>query len=248
MWTTNEKQILPVAFLIMLALTILLYFLLRNKSEKIKLIPFQVIAGCLIVLEIIKQYIALTADGGYDFWRLPVHFCSLILYCIIIVAFSKGKLQRYAKNLSIVATMFLFIIFSACPNIVIGGACNDVFATFYTFQSLSFHLLGVWWLMLSIALDDYIPVNKDLILLVITYAFYFGIMILFTYLTNTNYGGVILTSDIPLLETMRDAIGQVWYVIVLTIASLGVSVMLFYIYYFFVRLRNLIKSLFIKKA
>ena len=78
------KTLLP-ALIVMLAISIALRALLGKKDIKIRMIPIQVIAVILLLLEVGKQ--AVSFSRGYDLYHLPLHFCSLLLVTMPAMAF-----------------------------------------------------------------------------------------------------------------------------------------------------------------
>ena len=97
LWTKwHAMTIIPV-FVAGIAFSILLGYLLRNQSEKIRLIPVQIIAVVIIVLEIIKQTFSIIE--GYDLYHIPLHFCSLFLFLIPLAAFYNGKHKKLSFGL-----------------------------------------------------------------------------------------------------------------------------------------------------
>ena len=80
LWSPNHVKTLLPSFIIMIILGIILRIFLGKKSEKIRMIPFQICTVILLVLEVIKQ-VKSFADG-YDLYHIPLHFCSLFLYLL----------------------------------------------------------------------------------------------------------------------------------------------------------------------
>ena len=77
LWTwTHFYTVIP-AFIVFIIAAFVVGKLMKNKSEKIKYIPLQVITVLLLGLEVGKQIVSL--DGGYNMYSLPFHYCSLFL-------------------------------------------------------------------------------------------------------------------------------------------------------------------------
>ena len=67
LWTnTHAITILP-AFVVFTVLAIVIAKLLKDKPEKVRWLPFRIMAGILVVLEIVKQILAFE-DGKYDLY------------------------------------------------------------------------------------------------------------------------------------------------------------------------------------
>ena len=77
-WSNINKIVLPIVLAIIIIIAAILGVLLKKKSEKIRAIPLQIIAGVILVLEIIKQVMALI--DGYSMWTFPLHYCSLFVF------------------------------------------------------------------------------------------------------------------------------------------------------------------------
>ena len=92
LWTkTHALSLLP-AVAVMLLLTGLLRYYLGRKPLHIRIIPLQVVAVLLFLLEIGKQ--ALSFRNGYDLYHIPLHFCSLFIFMLPLAAFYRGKGQE----------------------------------------------------------------------------------------------------------------------------------------------------------
>ena len=76
-WTQSQQQIFPIAYAVIIFISILLGILLNKKSEKIKNIPFIVITTILLLFEVFKQVRAISLGliliGIYHF-IFVVHF------------------------------------------------------------------------------------------------------------------------------------------------------------------------------
>ena len=80
LWSPAHIRTLLPSIGVMLILCVLFRLWLGKKPRRIRMIPLQVIAVALVVLEIFKQTIS--ASKGYDLYHIPLHFCSLFLFAI----------------------------------------------------------------------------------------------------------------------------------------------------------------------
>ena len=55
MWTKWHFYTIIPTFIVLIGLAILVAYLLRNKSEKVRVLPFQIMAVALLAFEIAKQ-------------------------------------------------------------------------------------------------------------------------------------------------------------------------------------------------
>ena len=92
LWSSAHVKTLLPALAVMLILSIILRILLRKKDLKIRMIPVQIIAVLLLLLEVGKQ--AVSFSRGYDLYHIPLHFCSLLLFTLPAMAFYKGEICR----------------------------------------------------------------------------------------------------------------------------------------------------------
>ncbi len=208
-YTDAEKKLIPLMFCILLAITILLWLLLWKKSECWQNLPFQVIAVSLTVGEIIKQVISI--KNGYNYWHLPLHFCSTYFIWFAIAEFSVGKIQKTMRNVSFVATLYLFIAMYSYPQGVLGKVCDDVFKTYFTVYSFFFHHLVILYLMLTIAFKRFHPQKRDAWTWMICFGCYFAVATVCAYKFNKNFFGILNGNLLPILEPIRLQIGQFWY-------------------------------------
>ena len=98
LWTkTHALSLLP-AVAVMLLLTWLLRHFLARKPLRVRMIPLQVVAAILFLIEIGKQ--VLSFRDGYDLYHIPLHFCSLIIFMLPLAAFYTGKGQQTIRGIT----------------------------------------------------------------------------------------------------------------------------------------------------
>ena len=108
-YTKAELVVLSVSLLVIIGISVALRCVLKNKSEKAKQIPFFVITIILLVLEVIKQVLAM--QGGYSIGALPMHFCSTYFVWFSLANFTKGKLRTAMQTVAFVATIYFVLLF-----------------------------------------------------------------------------------------------------------------------------------------
>lgn len=227
-WTKEEVIVLPIALVIMIALSVLLGCLLKNKSEKIRIIPLQAIAIILLVLEVIKQIYHI-ANKTYSTWQIPLHFCSTFLIWLPMATLARGKVQQIGKTMSFSFGSLLLISFYIMPSGIIGNSCQNIFANFDMFHTFTYHHLVLLFFFLMIALNIYRPQKSDLKYYSIAFSIYAVSTIVLGHLLNTNYCN-ILHSNIQILENIRQTAGQLVYTIILIVFGLGAGLLFDYIY------------------
>lgn len=228
-WSQADLIAIPIALFSIVALTIILYFVTKNKSDKIKSIPLKVVAGFLIVLEIAKQ-IYYISSGTYPLNVIPVHFCSLIVVLIAFAQFMPAKIANWFHVPSVVFSFVVLPLVLVHPHAMIGSASQGVFVNFHHFHAFVFHMLVIAYPIFNLVL-----IKKQLKLsnsfnLVACIAFYASYAIPVAFKLNINYMNILYSYFAP-LEEFRLACGQVVYDIVLFLISMLACVCLFMLWY-----------------
>ncbi len=223
--------------LLMLLISIALYFLLRKKDEKYKKIPFLVIASLILVGEIIKQVLSLSSMGGYSLFDIPLHFCSLFLYFFPIAAFFKGKIGHYGRSLSFITSTMLIALFYLDPSSIIGSSSLAPFSSFSSFHTFTYHHLAMLWPMVSLSLNFYKPKKTDYIFIIITLSVYMLIAASMSHLINVNFCNM-LHSNIPFMQSLLDNAGYGVYYIVMLAFGLSISILIWLLLIFIRKLRR----------
>lgn len=227
-YSEYDKRILPLAFIIMVALVVLLAVLLRHRSEQVRGIPTAIVAAALLFIEVLKQRWNIL--GEFDYYMLPFHYCSLFLVVIPL-----GELLgRWGRRIfRPIATYMTFIVSCGIylfPNAILGSACETVGTEFYGTHSFVFHHLVVLYFLLVVALRLYRPNMNDILHVGMVGTVYLSFALPLTYLFDKNYCN-LLESALPILEEFRLAEGQVAYTVAialfLTLGSMIVSLLYF---------------------
>jgi len=163
-WTATQKFWFPIAMCVIVVLAIVLSLLLKNKNEKIKLIPLQFISVLLIVGEIVKLVRIYRLEGVISSHYWPFQFCSMFLLWFFIAAFFKGKVGRAGMATSFVCGVMAFTCFMISPTSVIGSATDNLAFTWSNFPALHaffYHWLIVLFPVLIVSLKLYNPKFTD---------------------------------------------------------------------------------------
>ncbi len=216
-WSKSDILVLPIALLTIILITTLLWFVLHNKTEKIRKIPLIVITCLMLLLELIKQIKAIV--DGYDYYTLPLHFCSLFIYFFPLSVFAKGKLQQFGKTMSFVCSLWLFLLFYVNPDSIIGNATQNLFASFGTFHTFFYHHLAMLYLPVGLSLKLLNLYKESLIHVLIGLMLYAIIAVPVAHLTGANYCN-ILVSNIGFMESLRQNAGQIIYTAILFMIGL----------------------------
>ena len=225
LWTPQHAKTLLPAMAVMLVLTVVLRLTIGKKSREIRMIPFQVIAVILLILEIMKQIYSMAR--GYDLYHIPLHFCSLFLFTLPVAAFYNGK--HRGKVMSVAATVgaSLLLFMLVYPNLIYGAWNIENFFNFddfLSFHTVAFHNLALWSVMLVVGLRLYDPPARGEgvanLIFVLCFCVASGIA---AQLLKTNYANMY-RCNIPPLESLRVAVeGAVGYPVAQTLYVLCVS-------------------------
>ena len=116
LWTSEHVATLLPATIVMLALAVVLRLLMGKKSQTVRMIPIQVIAVLLVLLEIGKQ--AISFSRGYDLYHLPFHFCSLFIFMLPLMAFYKGKHHQAVRGITSGLCMSVLVLLLIYPDLI----------------------------------------------------------------------------------------------------------------------------------
>ena len=201
LWTKEHALTLPFAVIVFAVITFLLYRLIGNKERHIRIIPLQVIAVLLLLLELGKQI--LSFEDGYDLYHLPFHFCSLFIFILPAAAFYHGKYQNTVCGIAAAfcgAVTFLMLIY---PNIIYPPYdVQQFFDSYFSFHTVVFHNLVILAFFCIVALQIHTPTKgeqKAIVLFVIGFCIVAATM---SQLLKTNYANMY-TCNVPVLETVR---------------------------------------------
>lgn len=207
LWTRQHAVTLLPALAVMVILTLLLRRLLGGRSRKIRIIPLQIIAVILLLLEVGKQAVSLSR--GYDLYHLPFHFCSLFIFVLPAMAFYKGKNREmvYAITAALCASVFALMLIY--PNLIYSAwDVEHYFDDYMAFHTVTFHNLVMLACLLIPALQLHDPQPKGEVRAVIWFTVGFCVVSAsMAHLLKTNYANYY-TCNIPVLETVRLAVQE----------------------------------------
>jgi len=226
-WTmTHVKTLLP-SLAVMLALAVLLRSLLKGKSERVRMIPFQVVASLIAVLEIIKQIRSLAL--GYDLWHLPFHACSVITVCLPLMAFYRGRYQQALRGVTVAFSAGLFVLMLIIPNgIYSDGAIQCAFQDFGDFHITVFHTLAMAAFVLIFALELHVPhLRCDMRATLVVMTCYCTVASVMAHILKTNYHNFyrcilepVEQLRLAFCEALGAFAGQVLYVVLFSIVNI----------------------------
>ena len=249
-WTQLHVYTLIPQFIIYIALAFVLSRVLRNKDFETQMMPLKVCTLLLLTLEVAKQIVGIV--GGYDKYWIPLHFCSLFLYFHPIACFYKGKHRDKFILIAGVVSTCLFLFMAIYPNLIYSDdSIRSMWdfltghgGSFINFHTVVFHGIATFTFFLFIfqRLAKF-NVKKDVVLIIITYAIYCVIVGPLSQIIDTNFNNFV-HSNAPFLENIRlnirsvvgDIFGQTIYVIMISIGTIIVPLIAYFVLYSFDRL------------
>ena len=227
LWTPAHVQTLLPALIVMLVLAVVLRLTLGKKDRKIRMIPFQILACVLVLLEIGKQ--GLSLYKGYDLYHLPFHFCSILIFMPVIMAFYRGKHEKTISCITTAALSAVFILTVAYPDLIYSAQNIKEFTTnFFSFHTVAFHNVALLLFLLIPALDLHEPApkgeTKKVLLFILGFCVISATM---AHLLQTNFNN-FYTCNIAPLEAVRQAVeavlgstvAAILYVLIVTVMDL----------------------------
>ena len=224
LWTPTHVETLLPALLVMFAIAALLGWTLRNCSRKVRMIPFQILACLLVVLEIGKQVLSLR--DGYDLYHLPFHFCSMLIFLPIIMAFYRGKYEKTVVCITTAVASAVFLLTAIYPDLIYSAQAVKEFTTnYFSFHTVAFHNVAMLLFLLIPALKLHEPEPKGEPKKVQLFILGFcAVSASMAYLLETNFNN-FYTCNIAPLEAVRQSVetalghtvASIFYVLIVTV-------------------------------
>ena len=241
-WTKMHVYTLIPEFIVCFLLAWLIGYKLKDKDEKIKRIPLQVVTIILLLLELWKQIRGIIV--GYDLYWIPLHFCSLFIFTLPFAAFYNGKHKEGMKVLAGVVSGCLFAFMAVYPNIVYGdGAIVSGFnyvigkgSDFSSFHSVLYHGIALFSFFLFVFQDlCEFKLKRDLLVIVTFFLAYCVIVGTISQVIKTNFNN-FYHSNAPFLEDLRlnmiDKLGyggQIIYIVMISAGTIAVPILAYFI-------------------
>jgi len=213
--------------LIMLGTTIGLYFLLRNKSDKIKNIPLIVVTGLIVGLEITKQILGWTSfiDGTGGLFFLPFHICSMIIFAPFLASILKrgSKTWGIFFALALMVTIMSSISMYVAPRQIISGSASNIFrpgCNFFEYHTFFFHSLAAMFIMLVVAFKPYKPTFKDILYAGCIYIGYMVVSAIMANILDTNFARFLDFGGLGGFDVIRGPSGHdnlFWFALIVLI-------------------------------
>ena len=228
LWTPTHVQTLLPALIVMFVIAAVLRLTIGKKDRKIRMIPFQILSCVLVLLEIGKQ--GLSLYRGYDLYHLPFHFCSMLIFLPVIMAFYRGKHEKTISCITTAVLAAVFILTAVYPDLIYSAQAVREFTTnFFSFHTVAFHNLAMLLFLLIPALDLHEPAPKGepkkVLLFILGFCVISASM---AHLLQTNFNNFYVCNIAP-LEALRlsveGALGRtvaaIFYVLIVTVMDLS---------------------------
>ncbi len=151
-------------------LIIVISIILRKFKKEKTILIYKVLSFTMPVLEVFKMIFSGTADIGHGDgfnWGggLPLYTCSMLLYFLPVVAFGKGKYQRWSMafftTIGIVAGLSNFVYLSSAgwyPLFTFGCMYSILFHAVLVFVGFSLLITGLYQPSIKSLYEGLIPV------------------------------------------------------------------------------------------
>ena len=151
LWTPTHVQTLLPAIIVMILIALGLRLTLGKKERKIRMIPFQILACFLVAIEIGKQVLSL--QNGYDLYHLPFHFCSILIFLPITMAFYRGKHEKTICCITTATSAAVFILTAIYPALIYSADnVKNFFGSYFDFHTVAFHNVAMLLFLLMVLL------------------------------------------------------------------------------------------------
>ena len=195
LWTKEHLITVIPTFSAFFIIAVILRKLLINKSLKTRMIPIKIIAVIILVLEIIKQFYSIKI--GYNYFYLPLHFCSIFVYFLPLMAFYRGKGSSAINSLTCSALLSLTIGMLVMPQIIYSKyRFLTLFSDYYSFHTVFFHNLVVFAFFIVVALDLHKPsgTKKELLFISLFASCYNVVSATFAHLLQVNFSNFLFSN------------------------------------------------------
>ena len=202
LWTPQHTKTLLPALIVMILVCIGLRAWLGKKDLKIRMIPLQIAAVLFLLLEVGKQVVSFSR--GYDLYHIPLHFCSLILFTLPVMAFYNGKYALQVRAIGTATCGAIFWLTAIYPCLIYSaGNIEGFFSNFLDAHTVLFHNLAMFAFLMILFLDLHTPApkgeHKNIVLFLTVFCVVAAVA---SQLLETNYAG-FYHCNVPPIENIR---------------------------------------------
>jgi hypothetical protein len=227
LWTKEHAITVLPALAGMLILCAVLRITLLKKDLETRMLPLKILGVLIVLLEIGKQ--ALSFAQGYDLYHIPLHYCSLFIFMIPVMAFYRGKHQDKVGGITAALCGAEFLMMIIYPNLIYGAwNVQAYFKGYFDFHTVTVHLLIMLGFLLIPTLNLHTPAKKGEQKAVIIFMLCFcAVSATAAQLLETNYNN-FYQCNIPPLESLRQAVeavtgvlaAKIFYVLCVTVMDI----------------------------
>ena len=209
LWTPAHIRSLLPSIGVMLILCALLRLWLGKKPLRIRMIPIQVIAVLLILLEIGKQTVSFSK--GYNLYHIPLHFCSLFLFSIPLMAFYRGKYEAVVRTVTTVLSGSAMLLMTIYPALIYPAwDVENYFSAYFSFHTVTFHGLVYFAYLLILTLRLYGDFGRrECKVTLIAITVFSAVAATAAQLLKTNFTNMY-QCNVPPLEDVRQMLISSW--------------------------------------
>ena len=209
LWSPAHIRSLLPSIGVMLILCVLLRLWLGKKPLRVRMIPIQVIAVLLILLEIGKQ--AVSFSGGYDLYHIPLHFCSLFLFSIPLMAFYRGKHEAVVRTVTTVLSGSAMLLMTIYPALIYPAwDVENYFSGYFSFHTVTFHGLVYFAYLLILTLQLYGDFGRrERRATLISITVFSAVAATAAQLLKTNFTNMY-QCNVPPIEVLRQSLIASW--------------------------------------
>ncbi len=226
LWTKDHAITLLPTLAVILLVCAVLRITLRKKSLETRMLPLKIIGVLIVLLEIGKQCVSFSK--GYDLYHIPLHYCSLFIFMIPLMAFYRGKYQDKVGCITAALCGAEFGLMLIYPNLIYGDWNIQLFFENYLdFHTVAVHNLIMMAFPLIVALELHTPAKKGEVKAVVIFILCFcAVSASMAHILKTNYNN-FYQCNIPPLETVRQAVAgalgsvaaQIFYVLCVSVMN-----------------------------
>ncbi len=205
LWSDAHLKTLLPATMVMLAAAVILRLTIGKKSLSVRMIPIQIMAVIVILLEIGKQVVSFI--NGYDLYHIPLHYCSMLIFALPAMAFYNGKHKETVRAVSASLCMAMTLLTLIYPCLIYSaGNIENYWNGYMDFHTVTFHNLMIFATFCVLALDIYTPRPKgEQRAVVICVSIFCVISATMAQVLKTNYANYYSCNIAP-LESVRLAV------------------------------------------
>lgn len=209
LWSPAHIRTLLPSIGVMLVLCACLRLWLGKKPRRIRMIPLQVIAVLLVALEILKQTCSFVR--GYDLYHIPLHFCSLFLFSVPLMAFYRGRHEGTVCTVTTVLCGSATLLMAVYPALIYPAYdVESYFTNVMSFHTVTFHGLVFFAYLLILALQLYGEHGRgERRVTLISITVYSVVAAVAAQLLKTNFTNMY-TCNVPPIENLRQTLIGAW--------------------------------------